>query len=80
MAAHITYLSDEALHRKFGRNLQNRDKVTFGFDADFQVESYLRYQGISFVDRFDAYSSLYITRAIRISTWRRTAAACSPAL
>jgi homoserine O-acetyltransferase/O-succinyltransferase len=64
MAAHITYLSDEALHRKFGRNLQNRDKVTFGFDADFQVESYLRYQGISFVDRFDANSYLYITRAL----------------
>jgi homoserine O-acetyltransferase/O-succinyltransferase len=64
MAAHITYLSGEALHRKFGRNLQNRDKVTFGFDADFQVESYLRYQGISFVDRFDANSYLYITRAM----------------
>ncbi len=64
MAAHITYLSDEALHKKFGRNLQNRDKVTFGFDADFQVESYLRYQGISFVDRFDANSYLYITRAM----------------
>ena len=64
MAAHITYLSEEALHRKFGRNLQNRDKVTFGFDADFQVESYLRHQGISFVDRFDANSYLYITRAM----------------
>ena len=64
MAAHITYLSDEALHRKFGRSLQNRDKVTFGFDADFQVESYLRHQGISFVDRFDANSYLYITRAM----------------
>ncbi len=64
MAAHITYLSDEALHRKFGRNLQDRQKITFGFDADFQVESYLRYQGISFVDRFDANSYLYITRAM----------------
>jgi homoserine O-acetyltransferase len=64
MAAHITYLSDDALHRKFGRNLQNRQKITFGFDADFQVESYLRYQGISFVDRFDANSYLYITRAM----------------
>ncbi len=64
MAAHITYLSDEALHRKFGRSLQNRAKITFGFDADFQVESYLRYQGISFVDRFDANSYLYITRAM----------------
>jgi homoserine O-acetyltransferase len=64
MAAHINYLSDEALHRKFGRNLQNRQKITFGFDADFQVESYLRHQGISFVDRFDANSYLYITRAM----------------
>ena len=64
MAAHITYLSEEALHRKFGRNLQNRDKVTFSFDADFQVENYLRHQGYHFVDRFDANSYLYITRAM----------------
>ncbi len=64
MAAHITYLSENALHRKFGRNLQDRDAVTFGFDADFQVESYLRYQGVSFVDRFDANSYLYVTRAM----------------
>jgi homoserine O-acetyltransferase len=64
MAAHITYLSDEALHTKFGRNLQDREKITFGFDADFQVESYLRHQGLSFVDRFDANSYLYITRAM----------------
>ncbi len=64
MAAHITYLSEPALHRKFGRSLQNRNRVTYGFDADFQVESYLRHQGSSFVDRFDANSSLYITRAM----------------
>lgn len=64
MAAHITYLSDEALHNKFGRNLQDREKVAFGFDADFQVESYLRHQGFNFVDRFDANSYLYITRAM----------------
>jgi homoserine O-acetyltransferase len=64
MAAHITYLSDEALHRKFGRNLQDRDKPTFGFDADFQIESYLRYQGSTFVDRFDANAYLYITRSM----------------
>ncbi len=64
MAAHITYLSEVALHRKFGRNLQDRDAVTFGFDADFQVESYLRYQGSTFVDRFDANSYLYLTRAM----------------
>jgi homoserine O-acetyltransferase/O-succinyltransferase len=64
MAAHITYLSEQALHRKFGRNLQNRDKPTFGFDADFQIESYLRHQGMTFVDRFDANSYLYLTRAM----------------
>src|SRR5499427_9435851 len=64
MAAHITYLSETALHRKFGRNLQDRAVVTYGFDADFQVESYLRYQGSTFVDRFDANSYLYITRAM----------------
>ena len=64
MAAHITYLSEAGLHQKFGRELQDRDALTFGFDADFQVESYLRHQGISFVDRFDANSYLYITRAM----------------
>lgn len=64
MAAHITYLSDAALHRKFGRRMQDRDLPTFSFDADFQVESYLRYQGSSFVDRFDANSYLYLTRAM----------------
>ena len=64
MIAHITYLSDDALHRKFGRKLQSRDIISFGFDADFQIESYLRYQGRSFVDRFDANSYLYLTRAM----------------
>ncbi|MDB5397100.1 MAG: homoserine O-acetyltransferase [Rhodospirillales bacterium] len=64
MAAHVTYLSETALHRKFGRNLQDRIAVTYGFDADFQVESYLRHQGSTFVDRFDANSYLYITRAM----------------
>jgi homoserine O-acetyltransferase/O-succinyltransferase len=63
MAAHITYLSEAALQRKFGRELQN-DGLSWGFDADFQVESYLRYQGGAFVDRFDANSYLYITRAM----------------
>jgi homoserine O-acetyltransferase len=63
MAAHITYLSEPALHRKFGRELQ-RDGLSWGFDADFQVESYLRHQGATFVDRFDANSYLYITRAM----------------
>ena len=64
MVAHITYLSEPSLQRKFGRRLQDRDSVTFGFDADFQVESYLRHQGSTFVDRFDANSYLYITRAM----------------
>lgn len=64
MTAHITYLSEAVLHRKFGRNLQDRQQVTFGFDADFQVESYLRHQGSSFVERFDANSYLYLTRAM----------------
>lgn len=64
MAAHITYMSEDGLTQKFGRNLQDRQAVSFGFDADFQVESYLRHQGINFVERFDANSYLYITRAM----------------
>ncbi len=64
MAAHITYMSDQALHAKFGRKLQDRAAPTFSFDADFQIESYLRYQGRSFVERFDANSYLYMTRAM----------------
>ncbi|MCU0598687.1 MAG: homoserine O-acetyltransferase [Desulfobacterales bacterium] len=63
MIGHITYLSDEALRQKFGRRLQNKMDVSFNFDADFQVESYLRYQGGKFVQRFDANSFLYITKA-----------------
>lgn len=65
MAAHITYLSKPALWRKFGRELQNRYMKSYeGFGADFQVESYLRHQGASFVERFDANAYLYITRAM----------------
>ena len=64
MAAHITYLSEEGLTEKFGRRLQDRESKSFGFDADFQVESYLRYQGSGFTQRFDANSYLYITRAM----------------
>ena len=64
MAAHITYLSEAGLTEKFGRRLQGREAKTFGFDADFQVESYLRHQGLAFTDRFDANSYLYITRAL----------------
>ena len=64
MAAHITYLSEASLTEKFGRRLQDRTSKTFGFDAEFQVESYLRHQGLSFTGRFDANSYLYITRAM----------------
>ncbi len=64
MTAHVTYLSEAALQRKFGRNLQDREQLGFGFDADFQIESYLRHQGTSVVDRFDANAYLYLTRAM----------------
>jgi len=64
MAAHITYLSKKGLQEKFGRKLQQKGSLKFSFEADFQIESYLRYQGATFVDRFDANSYLYITRAM----------------
>ena len=64
MAAHITYLSKEALQDKFGRNLQDKKEIAYSFQPDFQIESYLRHQGVTFVDRFDANSYLYITRAM----------------
>jgi homoserine O-acetyltransferase/O-succinyltransferase len=64
MAAHITYLSDSALQRRFGRKLQDRAERTFSFGADFQIESYLRHQGSIFVERFDPNSYLYMTRAM----------------
>lgn len=64
MVAHITFLSDVAMHRKFGRRLQDRAEVGFDFVTDFAVESYLRYQGDSFVKRFDANSYLYLTKAM----------------
>ena len=64
MAAHVTYMSEMALHEKFGRNLQQGDKPSYHFAADFQVESYLHHQGLSFVERFDANSYLYLTRAM----------------
>jgi homoserine O-acetyltransferase len=64
MGAHITYLSEGALQSKFGRRFQDREAKTFSFDADFQIESYLRHQGLAFVERFDANSYLYVTRAM----------------
>ncbi len=63
MIGHVTYLSDEAMRRKFGRKLQDKEDFSFNFGGDFQVESYLRYQGSKFVKRFDANSVLYITKA-----------------
>jgi homoserine O-acetyltransferase len=64
MVGHITYMSDESMREKFGRRLQDRDAFSFGFDVDFEVESYLRYRGSQFVGRFDANSYLYITKAM----------------
>ncbi len=64
MLGHITYLSDEAMREKFGRRLRDVEDYTFTFSADFEVETYLRYQGLAFTGRFDANSYLYITRAI----------------
>ncbi len=63
MTAHVTYLSQKSLQRKFGRNLQDNQNSDFQFKADFQVESYLHHQGYQFVERFDANSYLYISKA-----------------
>ena len=64
MVGHITYMSDESMKEKFGRRLRDKDKFGFDFSGDFEVESYLRYRGSQFVDRFDANSYLYITKAM----------------
>jgi homoserine O-acetyltransferase len=64
MTAHITYLSESALQKKFGRNLQNKENLSFTFSQDFKVESYLHHQGQSFIERFDANSYLYVTKAV----------------
>lgn len=64
MIGHITYLSEESMHQKFGRKLQDKKEHDYNFDVNFQVESYLRHQGLAFVDRFDANSYLYITKAM----------------
>jgi homoserine O-acetyltransferase len=64
MIGHITYLCEESMHKKFGRRLQNKNQLDFDFGIDFQVESYLQHQGLSFVERFDANSYLYITKAV----------------
>ena len=64
MVGHITYMSDESMREKFGRRLRDKETFGFGFDVDFEVESYLRYRGSQFVNRFDANSYLYITKAM----------------
>jgi len=64
MIGHITYLSDESMREKFGRELHNCERYGYDFSTEFQVESYLHHQGESFVKRFDANSYLYITKAI----------------
>lgn len=64
MVGHITYMSDESMREKFGRRLRDKEKYGFDFSIDFEVESYLRYRGSKFVDRFDANSYLYITKAL----------------
>jgi len=64
MVGHITYMSDDSMREKFGRRLRDKEAFSFGFDVDFEVESYLRYRGSQFVNRFDANSYLYITKAM----------------
>jgi homoserine O-acetyltransferase len=64
MVGHITYMSDDSMREKFGRRLRGKQTFGFGFDVDFEVESYLRYRGTQFVGRFDANSYLYITKAM----------------
>src|SRR5262249_9762526 len=64
MVGHITYMSDDSMREKFGRRLRDKENFSFGFDVDFEVESYLRYRGSQFVNRFDANSYLYITKAM----------------
>src|ERR1043166_4532191 len=64
MVGHITYMSDDSMREKFGRRLREKENFSFGFDVDFEVESYLRYRGSQFVNRFDANSYLYITKAM----------------
>jgi homoserine O-acetyltransferase len=64
MIGHITYLSDQSMHQKFGRRLQDRERFGYEFESEFQVESYLKYKGLSFTQRFDANSYLYVTKAM----------------
>jgi homoserine O-acetyltransferase len=64
MIGHITYLSEQSMHQKFGRRLQNKERFGYEFNTEFQIESYLRHKGASFTQRFDANSFLYVTKAM----------------
>lgn len=74
MVGHITYLSEESMHKKFGRRLQDRERFGFEFETEFQIESYLRHKGQAFTQRFDANSYLYITKALDYFDLSRDAA------
>jgi homoserine O-acetyltransferase len=64
MVGHITYLSEESMHQKFSRRLQERERYGYDFTTDFAIESYLRYKGMRFTERFDANTYLYVTKAM----------------
>jgi homoserine O-acetyltransferase len=64
MIGHITYLSDESMHQKFGRRSQGKSALTYDLESDFEVASYLKYQGEMFTRRFDANTYLYVTKAL----------------
>src|SRR5437870_3895677 len=80
MVGHITYMSDDSMREKFGRRLRGKENFSFGFDVDFEVESYLRYRGSQFVNRFDANSYLYITKAMDYFDLTNGAASLAAAL
>ena len=80
MIGHITYLSDASMHQKFGRRLQDKAEYGYDFVTDFEVESYLRYKGDSFVKRFDANSYLYISKAMDYFDLAREAGSLRAAL
>jgi len=80
MVGHITYMSDDSMREKFGRRLREKEAFSFGFDVDFEVESYLRYRGTQFVNRFDANSYLYITKAMDYFDLTNGAASLAAAL
>ena len=80
MIGHITYLSELSLKKKFGRKLQESDQYTYSFDTEFQIESYLKYQGEKFVKRFDANSYLYLSKAMSYFDLEKTYGSLQKAL